>query len=168
MSEHSIKNNKTEKMLRKEIFENVKELQLLRNSSKSDFIPGISYVNYAGRIYDEQELMNLVDASLDFWLTTGRYNDEFEKRLAEFLNVKFAMTTNSGSSANLLAISALTSPKLRDKRLLPGDEVITTACGFPTTLNPIIQNNLTPVFVDVKLGAYNIDEDKIEQASNYK
>ena len=95
-------------------------------------------------------MIALVDASLDFWLTTGRYAEQFEKDLAGFLGMKYCLLTNSGSSANLLAVSALTSPKLGERRLKPGDEVITTACGFPTTLNPIIQNNLIPVFVDVE------------------
>lgn len=132
------------------------------------FIPGHSYINYAGRIYNDKELVNLVDSSLDFWLTTGRYAAEFEKKLAKFLGIKFCMLTNSGSSANLLAVSTLTSPKLGSRRLKPGDEVITTACGFPTTLNPILQNGLVPVFIDVELGTYNIDTKKIEKAISKK
>ena len=106
--------------------------------------------------------------SLDFWLTTGRYAEQFEKDLAKFIGLKHCLLTNSGSSANLLAVSALTSPKLGDKKLKPGDEVITTACGFPTTLNPIIQNNLVPVFVDVESGTYNIQVDQIENAISGK
>ncbi|MGD0079990.1 MAG: lipopolysaccharide biosynthesis protein RfbH [Methanoregula sp.] len=153
--------------LRKEIFEKVKEYHILKKRSEV-FIPGTSPVPYAGRVYDEKELISLVDASLDFWLTTGRYADRFEKDLAAFLGVKFCLLTNSGSSANLLAVSALTSPKLGEKRLKPGDEVITTACGFPTTLNPILQNNLVPVFVDVDLGTYNIQADRIEDAISDK
>ncbi|MCX5706424.1 MAG: lipopolysaccharide biosynthesis protein RfbH, partial [Candidatus Omnitrophica bacterium] len=121
-------------------------------------------INYAGRVYDEKELVSLVDASLDFWLTTGRYADKFEKSLADFLGVKYCLLINSGSSANLLAVSALTSPLLKSRQLKPQDEVITTACGFPTTLNPILQNNLVPVFVDVELGTYNIQIEKIEKA----
>jgi CDP-6-deoxy-D-xylo-4-hexulose-3-dehydrase len=113
-------------------------------------------------------MINLVDASLDFWLTSGRYADEFERKFADFLGLKYCLITNSGSSANLLAISALTSPKLKERQLKPGDEVITIACGFPTTLNPIIQNNLIPVFVDIKLGTYNIDTSKIEKAISKK
>ncbi|HDY66906.1 MAG TPA: lipopolysaccharide biosynthesis protein RfbH [Candidatus Scalindua sp.] len=153
---------KTEKEIRKEILGKVKEFY---RSQKQDmqFIPGKSYISYAGRIYDEKELINLVDASLDFWLTAGRYAKEFEKKFAKFLGMKYCLLTNSGSSANLLAISALTSPKLGKRRLKPGDEVITTACGFPTTLNPILQNNLVPVFIDVELGTYNIDISKIEK-----
>jgi CDP-6-deoxy-D-xylo-4-hexulose-3-dehydrase len=157
---------KTEKEIRSEIFEHVKELYVLK--CKGDFIPGISHIPYAGRIYDEKELISLVDASLDFWLTTGRYAEQFEKDLADFLGVKYCLLTNSGSSANLLAVSALTSPKLGERRLKAGDEVITTACGFPSTLNPIIQNNLIPVFIDVDLGTYNIQAGQIEAAISEK
>ncbi len=152
----------TEEQIRKEIFEKVKQLYALKK--REAFIPGTTPVSYAGRVYDEKELISLVDASLDFWLTTGRYADQFEKDLAAFLDVKYCLLTNSGSSANLLALSALTSPKLGEKRLGPGDEVITTACGFPTTLNPILQNDLVPVFLDVELGTYNIQADRIEAA----
>lgn len=154
---------RTEKEIRDEIFQKVSELYAHRKG-QGRFIPGETRINYAGRIYDEKEMIRLVDASLDFWLTAGRYAKQFEEELAEFLGVKFCFLTNSGSSANLLALSALTSPKLGDKRMQPGDEVITTACGFPTTLNPIIQNNLIPVFLDVDLGTYNIQADKIERA----
>lgn len=159
---------RTEKEIREEIFEKVSELYMLRNDKNNIFIPGKTRINYAGRVYDEKEMISLVDASLDFWLTTGRYARQFEEELARFLGVKYCLLTNSGSSANLLAISALTSPKLGEKRLMPGDEVITTACGFPTTLNPIIQNNLIPVFTDVELGTYNIQADQIEQAISDK
>jgi len=158
---------KTEKQFRKEIFEKVKELYKLSRSQEK-FIPGKTKINYAGRIYNEEEMINLVDASLDFWLTAGEYARKFEEEFAKFLGVKYCLLTNSGSSANLLAISALTSPKLGERRLKPGDEVITTACGFPTTLNPIIQNNLIPVFVDIDLGTYNIQVDKIERAISKK
>lgn len=154
---------KTEKEIREEIFERVIQIYELRKS-QSKFVPGESRINYAGRVYDEREIISLVDASLDFWLTAGRYAKQFEEELAKFIGVKYCLLTNSGSSANLLAISALTSPKLGKKRLQPGDEVITTACGFPTTLNPMIQNNLVPVFIDVELGTYNIQADKIEEA----
>jgi CDP-6-deoxy-D-xylo-4-hexulose-3-dehydrase len=158
---------RTEREIREEIFQKVAELHSFRKSQES-YIPGKTRINYAGRIYDEKEMISLVDASLDFWLTAGRYAKQFEEDLARFLGVKYCLLTNSGSSANLLAISALTSPKLGEKRLLPGDEVITTACGFPTTLNPIIQNNLTPVFIDVELGTYNIQADRIEDAISDK
>jgi CDP-6-deoxy-D-xylo-4-hexulose-3-dehydrase len=151
-----------ENQIRNEIFKNVKLLYSLKN--QDPFVPGTSHIPYAGRIYDEKELISLVDASLDFWLTTGRYAEQFEKDLADFLGVKYCLLTNSGSSANLLAVSALTSPKLGERRLKPGDEVITTACGFPTTLNPILQNNLVPVFLDVEQGTYNIQTEQIENA----
>jgi CDP-6-deoxy-D-xylo-4-hexulose-3-dehydrase len=154
--------------IRQEIFSKIMDLHNLRKQTERTFIPGTSPIPYAGRIYDEKEMIALVDASLDFWLTTGRYAERFEKGLADFLGMKYCLLTNSGSSANLLAVSALTSPKLGDKRLEHGDEVITTACGFPTTLNPIIQNNLIPVFVDVDLGTYNIQVDQIENAISEK
>jgi len=157
---------KTEKEIRSEIFEQVREFYA--SKCQDVFIPGTSQINYAGRIYDEKELISLVDASLDFWLTTGRYAEQFEKDLADFLGVKYCLLTNSGSSANLLAVSALISPKLGEKRLKAGDEVITTACGFPSTLNPIIQNNLVPVFIDVELGTYNIQAEQIEAAISEK
>jgi CDP-6-deoxy-D-xylo-4-hexulose-3-dehydrase len=157
---------KTDKEIRTEISNKVKQLYTLKKQSA--FIPGKSNISYAGRVYDEKELISLVDASLDFWLTTGRYADQFEKELAAFLSVKYCLLTNSGSSANLLAVSALTSPKLGEKRLKPSDEVITTACGFPTTLNPILQNNLIPVFLDVELETYNIQADHIEEAISDK
>lgn len=155
-----------EEQIRNEIFDKVKQLYALKR--QESFVPGTSHIPYAGRVYDEKELISLVDASLDFWLTTGRYAAQFEKDLAAFLGVKYCLLTNSGSSANLLAVSALTSPKLGENRLKPGDEVITTACGFPTTLNPILQNNLVPVFLDVELGTYNIQTDRIENAISDK
>jgi len=132
------------------------------------FNPGETRINYSGRVYDEKEMINLVDSALDFWLTAGRFAKQFEKNLADFLGVKHCLLTNSGSSANLLAISALTSSKLGEKRLKPGDEVITTASAFPTTVNPIIQNNLVPVFLDVDIGTYNIQTNKIEAAITEK
>ncbi|MCK4994835.1 MAG: lipopolysaccharide biosynthesis protein RfbH [Candidatus Omnitrophica bacterium] len=152
--------------IRKEILKQV--VKFHKAEQKQKFVAGKTNVSYAGRIYDEKELVNLVDSSLDFWLTAGRFAKKLEKDLASFLGVKYSLLVNSGSSANLLAISALTSPFLKDKRLKPGDEVITTACGFPTTLNPILQNNLVPVFVDVELGTYNIDPKKIEKAISKK
>ncbi|MBN1323067.1 MAG: lipopolysaccharide biosynthesis protein RfbH [Methanotrichaceae archaeon] len=156
---------RTEGEIREEIYERVRELFALRE--REPFIPGESRVNYGGRVYDEREMISLVDASLDFWLTAGDVALQFEEGLASFLNSRYCMLTNSGSSANLLAVSALTSPLLGERRLSPGDEVITTACGFPTTLNPIIQNNLVPVFVDVELGTYNATaEDVLEAASD--
>ena len=149
----------TEKEIRKEILEKVKEFYRTRKKQEK-FVSGQSRVHYAGRIFDEKEMMNLVDASLDFWLTAGRYAKQFENDFAKFLGIEHCLLTNSGSSANLLAVSAL--------KLKPGDEVITTACGFPTTLNPIIQNNLLPVFIDVDLGTYNIKTEEIEKAISPK
>ncbi|MCX6355573.1 MAG: lipopolysaccharide biosynthesis protein RfbH [Candidatus Aureabacteria bacterium] len=154
------------KQLRREILEKVRAFG--KAAGRERFVPGVSYVNYAGRVYDGAELVNLVDSSLDFWLTAGRYAAAFEKQFAQWIGVSYCLLTNSGSSANLLAVSALTSPFLRKRRLTPGDEVITTACGFPTTINPIIQNNLVPVFVDVEPGTYNIDVSKIGAAITKK
>ncbi len=125
-------------------------------------------IPYAGRVFDEKEIINLVDSSLDFWLTTGRYAERFEKEFAEFLGIKHCSLTNSGSSANLLAFMALTSPKLGEKRIQRGDEVITVAAGFPTTVTPIIQYGAIPVFVDVSLPTYNIDVTQLAAALSGK
>jgi CDP-6-deoxy-D-xylo-4-hexulose-3-dehydrase len=125
-------------------------------------------IQYAGRVFDEREISNLIDSSLDFWLTTGRYAEKFEKEFAEFLGVKYCSLTNSGSSANLLAFMALTSPKLGDRRINKGDEIITVAAGFPTTVAPIIQYGAVPVFVDVSLPTYNIDCGQLENALSEK
>lgn len=119
---------------------------------------------YAGRVFDADEMVNLVDASLDFWLTAGRYAAQFERAFANYIGAKHAMLCNSGSSANLLAISALTSSSLGERQLVEGDEVLTVAAGFPTTVNPIIQNKLTPVFVDIDLETYNVDVRELEAA----
>lgn len=127
-----------------------------------------SYIPVSGKVLDEEDLQNLIDSSLDMWLTCGRFNQKFEKEFAEYLEIKYAITTNSGSSANLLAISALTSSKLGDKALKKGDEVITVAAGFPTTINAIIQNGLTPIFLDSEIGTYNIDVKSIESAITKK
>jgi CDP-4-dehydro-6-deoxyglucose reductase, E1 len=154
--------------IRQEIFSKISELCTLRKQAERRFIPGVSSIPYAGRVYDEKEMITLVDASLDFWLTSGRYAAQFEKELAAFVGAKYCLLTNSGSSANLLAVSALTSKKLGERRLRAGDEVLTTACGFPTTLNPILQNNLIPVFVDVEKETYNIQADLIEDAISEK
>jgi CDP-6-deoxy-D-xylo-4-hexulose-3-dehydrase len=118
----------------------------------------------AGRVFDARELQNLVDASLDFWLTGGRYAQEFERRFADFFGLQHAMLVNSGSSANLLALSCLTSPQLKERQLRPGDEVLTVAAGFPTTVNPIFQNQLVPVFLDVTIPTYGVDVERLEAA----
>ena len=128
------------------------------------FVPGVSPVPVTGKVYDGSDMQSLVDSALDFWLTTGRFNEAFEARLRGFLGVKHALTTNSGSSANLLALSTLASPTLGDRALKPGDEMITVATGFPTTVNPSLQYGLTPVFVDVDIPTYNIRADMIEAA----
>jgi len=121
-------------------------------------------VRYAGRVFDEKEILNSVDSSLDFWLTAGRYSEEFEANLADFLGIENVLLVNSGSSANLVAFSTLTSPKLKDRQIKPGDEVITVAAGFPTTVAPIVQNQAIPVFIDVELGTYVPTLEKIEMA----
>ena len=156
-----------ETKIREIIFEKVRELYSLKFKNKQ-FISGKTPVRYAGRVFDENELINLVDASLDFWLTAGRYAEEFESRFAEYFEVSDAILVNSGSSANLVALSTLTSKKLGDKRLKPGDEVITVAAGFPVTIAPIIQNGLIPVFVDVNIGTYNAIPEQIEEAISPK
>lgn len=129
-----------------------------------EFIPGVTSVPVSGRVFDETELQFLVDSSLDFWLTTGRFAEDFEKGFARLFGLRHAILVNSGSSANLLALTALTSPQLGERALQPGDEVITVAAGFPTTVNPIILNQLVPVFVDVDIPTYNIDISQLEIA----
>jgi CDP-6-deoxy-D-xylo-4-hexulose-3-dehydrase len=157
---------KAQHKIRGHILKKVKEF--FKAAHKEKFIPGKSRIPYSGRVYDDKELINLVDASLDFWLTCGRFAARFEKRLAHLLRASHCLLVNSGSSANLLAVCALASAKLKQRRLKPGDEVITTACGFPTTLNPIIQSNLIPVFVDIDIGTYNIKAQDIERAITKK
>ncbi|OHB63642.1 MAG: lipopolysaccharide biosynthesis protein RfbH [Planctomycetes bacterium RBG_13_62_9] len=134
----------------------------------SEFTPGKTYVPASGKVVDGEDLNALIQASLDLWLTSGRFTEAFERQFAGFLGVKHCCLVNSGSSANLLAVSALTSPKLGDRRLRPGDEVITTACCFPTSVAPIVQNNLIPVFLDVDIGTYNIQAGAIERALSEK
>ncbi|HEV2202247.1 MAG TPA: lipopolysaccharide biosynthesis protein RfbH [Bryobacteraceae bacterium] len=129
-----------------------------------EFVPGESPVPVSGRVFESADVQALVDSGLDFWLTAGRFAAQFEKKFARFFGVRGASLVNSGSSANLLALTALTSPRLEDRRLKPGDEVITVAAGFPTTVNPIIQNGLIPVFVDVQVPTYNIDVTRLEAA----
>jgi CDP-4-dehydro-6-deoxyglucose reductase, E1 len=152
-----------EKRIREEILELVRELHTVKYGN-TKFVPGKSTVRYAGRVFDEKEMMNLVDASLDFWLTAGRYAEEFESNFAAYFDVSDAILVNSGSSANLVAMSALTSPKLGERQLKAGDEVITAAVGFPTTVAPIVQNRLIPVFVDVEVGTYNVTPEALAEA----
>jgi len=153
--------------VRNEVLEKVKEYYLLMNSEQKQYTYG-DKINYGGRIFDEKEMIYLVDSALDFWLTTGKYTEKFEREFAEFLGIKYCSLTNSGSSANLLAFMALTSYKLGDKRIKRGDEVITVAAGFPTTIAPIIQYGAIPVFIDVTLPQYNIDITALEEARSRK
>ncbi len=156
--------------LHDEILQKVTEYYQLTHKAAQEapFEPGESRVPYAGRVFDEKEMCNLVDSSLEFWLTYGRYSREFEKKLADYLQVRFALLVNSGSSANLLAFSALTSPLLKERQIKRGDEVITVACGFPTTIAPIVQYGAVPVFVDVEAGSANIRTDMLEEAYSAK
>jgi len=157
----------TESELRRQIAGLVAEFHRER-SAKNTFIPGKTPVRYAGRVFDEKEIQAAVEASLDFWLTEGRFAEEFQAELAAKVGTEYAILTNSGSSANLLAMTALTSHLLGEKRLKPGDEVITVAAGFPTTVNPIILNGLIPVFVDVDIPTYNVIIDQITDAISPK
>ena len=154
-----------EKILRSEVLKAVEKYHRYKKKVSDDKSNKISY---GGRVYDEKEMMTLVDSALDFWLTTGRYSEQFEKDFAKFLKVKYCSLTNSGSSANLLAFMALTSDKLGERKIERGDEVITVAAGFPTTVAPIIQYGAIPVFVDVEIPSYNIDITKLEQALSPK
>ena len=153
----------TQQQIREQIATLVAQYGALASVPKP-FEPGVTVIPPAGKVVGAPEMGLMVEASLDAWLTTGRFNDEFEKRLAKFIGVEFLITVNSGSSANLVAFSALTSPKLGARAIQPGDEVIGVAAGFPTTVNPILQYGAVPVFVDVELGTYNIDASKIEAA----
>ncbi|MFA7230158.1 MAG: lipopolysaccharide biosynthesis protein RfbH [Victivallaceae bacterium] len=155
--------------LKQNILEQVKEYyHLVHDKSEENFVPGESKVNYGGRVFDEKEMTNLVDSSLEFWLTYGRYSKQFEKKLAEYLGIRFCLLVNSGSSANLLAFMALTSPLLKERKVDRGDEIITVAAGFPTTVAPIIQYGAIPVFVDVELESANIDCSQLEAALSSK
>jgi CDP-6-deoxy-D-xylo-4-hexulose-3-dehydrase len=153
--------------IRQKIATLVEEFAQLKYTTQT-FKPGETIIPPSGKVLDAAELKSMVEASLDGWLTTGRFNDAFEKKLRDFLGVKFLITTNSGSSANLLAFSALTSPKLKERAIKPGDEVISVAAGFPTTVNPILQFGAIPVFVDVDIATHNIDVTKIEAAISPK
>ncbi|HIW80355.1 MAG TPA: lipopolysaccharide biosynthesis protein RfbH [Candidatus Acetatifactor stercoripullorum] len=157
---------KTEQEARTEILELVKEYCNTYHNTK-EYTAG-DRIPYAGRVYDEAEMVNLVDSALEFWLTSGRYTEQFEKEFAKYLGIRFCSLVNSGSSANLLAFMALTSPLLGEKRVLPGDEVITVAAGFPTTVTPILQYGAVPVFVDVTIPQYNIDVTQLEAAYSEK
>lgn len=150
--------------LKKQILDLTKEYYKEVHGTGHEFIPGETFVNYGGRFFDDAEMVNLVDSSLDFWLTAGPWATRFEKAFAKWLGVRYCSLTNSGSSANLLAFSALTAPELGERRIRRGDEVITVACGFPTTVTPCIQYGAVPVFVDVTVPEYNIDVTRLEEA----
>lgn len=154
--------------LKSQILELTREYYREVHALKPEFEEGKTFVNYGGRYYDDEEMVNLVDSSLDFWLTAGPWAHKFETCLAKWLGVKYCAVTNSGSSANLLAFYALTSPKLGERAIKRGDEVITVAAGFPTTVNPIIQFGAVPVFVDVKASTFDIDESQLEAAYSPK
>lgn len=158
---------KNEAEAREQIKELVAEYYRQFKVGKNPFTPG-DRINYGGRVFDEQDMLALTDATLDFWLTTGRFSAQFERDFADYLGVRFVHIVNSGSSANLLAFMALTAPELKDRQILPGDEVITAACAFPTTVAPIIQYGAIPVFVDVTVPQYNIDVDMLEEAYSPK
>ena len=158
--------NYEEKEKRKKIFDLVKDY--VNSKSLEKFIPGETWVRYAGRVFDTNEYINLIDAALDGWITAGRYSEEFEFSFAKYLGVYSSLIVNSGSSANLVAMSSLTSPLLGKDKIMPGDEVITVAAGFPTTVNPILQNGSVPVFVDVEEDTYNIDIDELEESVTEK
>lgn len=155
-----------------EITRRAKILELVSEYVKSKpeekFVPGETWVRYAGRVFDEEEYLSLVDAALDGWITAGRYSEEFEFQFSKYLGVNSSLLVNSGSSANLIALSSLTSESLGNHRIKHGDEVITVAAGFPTTVNPIVQNGAIPVFVDIDEGTYNINIDEVESAISEK
>ncbi len=159
--------HKTETEARQQILDMVAEYCDTYHNKKGPFQEG-DRIPYASRVYDHKEMVNLVDSSLEFWLTSGRYTDEFEKKLADYLGVRFCSLVNSGSSANLVAFMTLTSPLLGERRVKRGDEIITVACGFPTTVAPAIQFGAVPVFVDVTIPQYNIDAEKLEEALSEK
>lgn len=159
--------NKTEEQAKKEIISAVKEYCDKFHNQKKDFVQG-QRITYASRVYDHQEMCNLVDAALEFWLTSGRYTEEFERLFAEYLQVKYCALVNSGSSANLNAFMALTSPLLGDRQVKPGDEMITVAAGFPTTVTPAIQYGVIPVFIDITIPQYNMDVSMLESALSPK
>ena len=157
----------SEQEARQEILEAVAAYYHAFKENRKEFQPG-DRITYAARVFDEKEMCSLVDSALDFWLTTGRFADTFEKEFASWLGVRFASLVNSGSSANLIAFSALTAPELGERRIRRGDEVITVAAGFPTTVTPVIQYGAIPVFVDVTIPQYNIDVTRLEEALSEK
>ena len=159
--------NKTEAQAKELILGLVAEYCDKFHNRKKPFEEG-DRIPYASRVYDHAEMVNLVDSALEFWLTSGRYTDEFEAKLAKYLGVRYCSLVNSGSSANLIAFMTLTSPLLGERRVKRGDEVITVACGFPTTVNPMIQYGAVPVFVDVTIPQYNIDVTMLEAARSEK
>ena len=159
--------NMTEEQARREILNATKEYCEKYHNVKKKFQNG-DRIPYASRVYDSEEMVNLVDSSLEFWLTSGRYTKEFEKEFAKYLQVKYCSLVNSGSSANLTAFMTLTSPLLKERRIKRGDEVITVAAGFPTTVAPLIQYGAVPVFVDVTIPQYNIDVSQLENALSEK
>ena len=159
--------NKSEQEARNEILDIVKEYCNKYHNVKKEFKEG-DRIAYSSRVYDSSEMVNLVDSSLEFWLTSGRYTREFEEKFAKLLDVKYCSLVNSGSSANLLAFMSLTSPLLRERAIKRGDEVITVAAGFPTTISPIVQYGAVPVFVDVTIPYYNIDCSMLEEALSEK
>lgn len=159
--------NDAAKILREKILSLVAEYSAEAFAPRP-FVPGETHIPVAGRVFDADDIQSLVDSSLDFWLTTGRFAAQFEKEFARFFNLRHAILVNSGSSANLLALTCLTSPSLEERQLKPGDEVITVATGFPTTVNPIFQNNLVPVFVDVEIPTYNIHVGQLQKALSPK
>lgn len=161
MFENQTKEQATEQILNS-VREYYKKFMVKPEYKDGDRIP------YAGRVFDEKEMMNLVDSALEFWLTNGRYTEEFEKKLADYLDIPFCSLVNSGSSANLLAFMALTSPLLKERQILPGDEVITVAAGFPTSVSPILQYGAVPVFVDITIPQYNIDVAQLDEAYSTK
>ena len=152
--------------MRTEILNKVREYFQANQAKK--IIPGVDYIPVSGKVMDEEDLVNLVDSSLDMWITTGRFAKQFEKEFALFMEQKYCLLVNSGSSANLIAFATLTSPTLKEKRVVPGDEVITVAAGFPTTVNPIIQHGCIPVFIDVEASTHQIDITKLQQALSPK
>ena len=159
---------KTQEQARQEILDLVADYcKTYHINNKKKYEPG-NRIPYASRVYDETEMVNLVDSALEFWLTSGRYTDEFEAKLAEYLGVRYCALVNSGSSANLVAFMTLTSPLLKERQVKPGDEIITVAAGFPTTVTPAIQYGAVPVFVDVTIPQYNIDVTRLEEAYSEK